>query len=52
MVLENGLYVKVVMIRRMELDDKKETEKTKKSNFQRQLSRTKHWFDIDHEWLK
>ena len=23
-----------------------------KYNFQVQSSRTKHWFDLDHEWLK
>ena len=52
MALENGLYAQVVMILRRELDDKKEKNKTKKFNFQGQSERTKHWFDIDHEWLK
>ena len=33
MALENGLCAQVVMIRRRELDDKKEKEKTKKYKF-------------------
>ena len=40
------------MIRRRELDDKKEKYNTKQYNFQVQSSRAKHWFDLDHEWLK
>ena len=36
MALENGLYALVVMILRMELDDKKEKDKTKKYTFQGQ----------------
>ena len=52
MSLENGLYAQVVMIRRRELYDKKEKYKTKTYNFQGQSARKKHWFDLDHEWLK
>ena len=52
MALENGLHAQVVMIRRRELDDKKEKYKTEKYNFQGQSARTKRWFGIDHEWLK
>ena len=40
------------MVCRRDLDDKKENDKTKIFNFQVQSARTKHWFDIDHEWLK
>ena len=46
MALENGLYEKVFMICRSELYDIKEKDKTKKYNFQKQSSRTKHWFDL------
>ena len=52
MALENGLYALVVMIRIRELDDIKEKDKTKIYNFQGQSAMTKHWFDLDHEWLK
>ena len=52
MALENGLYIQVVMIRIRELDDKKDKVKTKKHHFQGKSARTKHWFDLDHEWLK
>ena len=40
------------MIRRRELDDIKLKNKTKKYNFQGQSTRTKHLFDLNHEWLK
>ena len=50
--MENGLYAQVLMIRLRESTDKKEKDKTKKYNFQGQPARTKHCFDIDHEWLK
>ena len=52
MALENGLYPKVVMICRRGAYDKKEQDKTKQHNFQVQSERTKHSFNIDHEWLK
>ena len=52
MALENGLYAQVVMIRRTELDDKKEKDKTKKYYFQGKSARTKHWFDLDRDCLK
>ena len=52
MALDNGLYPQVVMVRRRELDDKKVTYKTKIYNFQGQSARTKHWINLDHEWLK
>ena len=52
MDVENYLYTQGVMIRRRESDDKKEKYKTKKYNFQGKSARTKHWFYIDHEWLK
>ena len=42
----------VVMIRRRNLYDTKEKDKTKKFNFQGQSARTKNWFNLDHEWLK
>ena len=51
MPLEQGLYEQAVMKRRRESDDIKEKYK-KKYNFQGQLSRTKHWFNLDHEWPK
>ena len=40
------------MIRRKYLDNKKEKEKTKKSNFQGQSPRSISWFYIDHEWVE
>ena len=40
------------MIRRRNLYDTKEKDKTKKFNFQGQSARTKYGFDLDHEWLK
>ena len=40
------------MIRRMESDDIKEKDKTKKYNFQGKSARKKHCFNIDHEWPK
>ena len=46
------MYVQVVMIRRRELDDKKEKDKTKIYNFQGKSAGKKHWFGPDHEWLK
>ena len=52
MVLGNWLYAKVVMMCRRELNDMKEKYKTKIYNFQGKSARTKHWFYIDHEWLK
>ena len=50
--MENGLYAKVVMIRRRDSDDKKGKDNTEKQNFQGEPVRKKHWFDLDHEWLK
>ena len=50
--MEQGLYAQVVMILKVNSDDIKEKYKTKKYNFQGQSARTKHWFNIDHEWLK
>ena len=52
MALEQGLYAKVVMILRRESYDIKEKDKTKIYNFQGKSARTKHWFNLDHEWLK
>ena len=52
MALEQGLYAQVVMIHRRNLDDLKEKDKAKCFNFQGKSTRTKHWFDLDHEWLK
>ena len=40
------------MIRQRKSEDKKEREKTKKYNFEGQSARSRHWFDIDHEWLE
>ena len=40
------------MIHRRESDDKKEKYKTKVYNFQGKSARTKHWLDLDYEWLK
>ena len=40
------------MIRRRKLYDMKEKDMTKTFNIQGQSARTKHWFDLDHEWLK
>ena len=33
-------------------DDKKEEDNKKNHNFEGQSAITKHWFDLDHEWLK
>ena len=52
MDLEQGLYAQVVMIRVRNLDVIKEKYKTKIYNFYKKSARTKHWFDLDHEWLK
>ena len=52
MALEQWLYAKVFMIHRRNLNDINIKDKTKAFNFQGKSSRTKHWFDIDHEWLK
>ena len=52
MALEQGLYAQVVMMRRRNLYDIKEKYRTKKFNFQGKSARTKHWFDIDSEWLR
>ena len=40
------------MIHRSNSDGIKEKYKTKTINFQGQSSRSKHWFDFDHWWLK
>ena len=40
------------MIHRRNLDGIKEKYNTKIFNLQGKLSRTKHWFDLDHDWLK
>ena len=50
--MEQELCVKVVMIRQMESDDKKERENTNKYNFQGQSAISRRWFDLDHECLK
>ena len=52
MATEQGLYVKFVMIHRKEPENKKEKENTKKYNLQGQPSRSRSWFDINHEWLE
>ena len=52
MAMEQGLCAQVVMIRRWESDDKKEKEKVKKYDFQGQLSGSRRWFDLDHDWLE
>ena len=31
---------------------KRKKDNTRKYNFQGQSARTKHWFDLDHEWMK
>ena len=46
------LYAQVVMIRIRDSDNIKEKDKTEKFKFQGQSARTKHWFNLDHEWLK
>ena len=50
--MENGLYIKLVMIHRRDSYDKKEKDKTKKYNYQGKSARIKHQFNLDHEWLK
>ena len=50
--MEQGFYSQVVMIRRMESDDKKEKENIKKYNFQGQSARSRRWLDLDHQWLE
>ena len=52
MALEQGLYAQVVMILRRESYDIKEKDETKIYNFQGKSAITKHWFNLDHEWLK
>ena len=49
---KQGLYAQFFMIHRRKSSDKKEKGKTKKYKPQVQSARTKHWFDLDHEWLK
>ena len=50
--MENGLYAKVVMMRRKESDEKKEKEDTKKYNFQGKSARSRRCSNLDHERLK
>ena len=50
--MEKGFYTQVVIIRRKNFDDIKERGKTKRFNSQGQSARMKHWFNLDHEWLK
>ena len=52
MDMEQGLYEQVVIIQRKDSENKKGKEKTKKYNFQGQSARSRHWFDLDHEWLE
>ena len=52
MATEQGLYAQVVMIRRKESENKKEKENNKKYNFQGKSSRSRRWFNLDHEWLE
>ena len=52
MATEQGLYAQVIMIHQKDLDNKKGKDKTKKYNFQGQSTRSKRWFDLDHEWLE
>ena len=50
--MKQGFYEQVVMILRKESENKKEKENTKKYNFQEKSSRSRRWFDLDHEWLE
>ena len=52
MATKQGLNAQVFMIRRKDLDHKKEKENTNKYNFQGQSARSILWFDLDHEWLE
>ena len=52
MATKQGLYAQVVTIRRRESDNENEIEKIKKYNFQRKSSRSRRWFDLDHERLE
>ena len=49
--MEQGLYAQVVMIRRKDLDHKKEKDKAKQYNLPGQSARSIRWFNLDHEWL-
>ena len=51
MATEQGLYAQVVMTPQKDSENKKEKERTKKQNSQGQTSRSRRWFDLDHEWL-
>ena len=50
--MEQGLYAQVVMILRKDPENKKEKENTNKQNFQGKSTRSRHWFDLDPEWLE
>ena len=52
MTTEKGLYAQVFMIHRKDSDNKNLKEETKKFNFERQSSRSIHWFDLYSEWLE
>ena len=51
MAMEQRLYVQVMTIRRKESENKKEKKNTKNYNFHRKSTRSRRWFDLDHEWL-
>ena len=52
MAMKQGLYAQVVVIRRKDLENKKEKENTNKYNFQGQSAISRRWFDLDHERLE
>ena len=52
MAVEQGFCAQVVIIRRKDLDNKKEKENTNKYNFQGWSTISKRWFYLDHEWLE
>ena len=50
--IKQALYEQVVIIRRKDLDNKKEKEKNRKYNFLGKSARSICWFDLDHEWVE
>ena len=51
MSTEQGLHTQVDMIRQRQSDDKKETEKTKKYDYQGKSAISRHCLDLYHEWF-
>ena len=52
MAMEQGLHAQAVIILQKYSYNKKGEENTEKYNFQVKSSRSRRWFDLDHEWLE